>query len=148
MSGKQKLESHRVHALALFYSSSMLNILLQAVQDSSVNMYADDTSLCQQSHDLTQLHEAINSELIKLETWLQGSKVSLNVAKTHAMLLSAKHKRNSLQSQNETLELTMCDNELEVVHKTKCLGVQIICLLYWKGKLRQFLLKSPGRSAF
>ena len=49
-----------------------INDLPQAVQGSSVTMYADDTSLCHQSHDLTQLNEAINSDLTKLETWLQG----------------------------------------------------------------------------
>ena len=47
-----------------------INDLPQAVQGSSVTMYADDTSLCHQSHDLTQLNEAINSDLTKLETWL------------------------------------------------------------------------------
>ena len=35
-----------------------------------MTMYADDTSLCHQSRDLTQLNEAINSDLSKLETWL------------------------------------------------------------------------------
>ena len=33
-----------------------INDLPQAVQGSSVTMYADDTSLCHQSHDLTQLN--------------------------------------------------------------------------------------------
>ena len=47
-------------------------------------MYADDTSLCHQSGDLTQLEEAINSDLKQLTTWLQGNKLSLNVAKTHS----------------------------------------------------------------
>ena len=40
-----------------------INDLPQSVQDSTVSMYADDTSLCYQSHDLTQLNEAINSDL-------------------------------------------------------------------------------------
>ena len=39
-------------------------------------MYADDTSLCHQSRNLTQLNEAINSDLKKLETWLQGKVVT------------------------------------------------------------------------
>ena len=55
-----------------------INNLPQAVQASSVTMYADDTSLCHQSRDLTQLSEANNSDLRKLETWLQGNKLSLN----------------------------------------------------------------------
>ena len=58
-----------------------INDLPEAVQGSSVTMYADDTSLCRQYRDLTQLNEAINSDLSKLETWLQGNKLSLNVAK-------------------------------------------------------------------
>ena len=98
-----------------------INDLPQTVQGSSVTMYADDTSLCHQSHDLTQLNEAINSDLTRLETWLQGNKLSLNVAKTHSMLISTKLKHNSLKSRSEALELKIRDNELEVVQKTKYL---------------------------
>ena len=50
-----------------------INDLPQAVQDSTVSMYADDTSLCYESHHLTRLNEAINSDLKKLDTWLQGN---------------------------------------------------------------------------
>ena len=94
-----------------------------------MTMYGDDTSLCHQSHDLTRLNEAINSDLSKLETWLQGNKLSLNVAKTHSMLISTKQKHKSLKSRNEALELKIRGNELEVVQKTKYLGVQIDCYL-------------------
>ena len=75
-----------------------INGLPQAVQDSSVTMYADDTSLCHQSHDLTQLNEAIKSYLKKLVTWQQGNTLSLNVAKTHSMLISTQQKSSSLRS--------------------------------------------------
>ena len=113
-----------------------INDLPQAVQDSSVSMYADDTSLCYQSHDLTRLNEAINSDLRKLDTWLQGNKLSLNVAKTHSMLISTKQKHNILQGQNEDLKLKIRDNELEVVKKTKYLGLQIDCSLDWKEHIK------------
>ena len=75
-----------------------INDLPQAVQASTVSMYADDTSLCHQSGDLTQLEEAINSDLKQLTTWLEGSKLSLNVAKTHSILISTKQKHNILKS--------------------------------------------------
>ena len=113
-----------------------INDLPEAVQGSSVTMYADDTSLCHQSRDLTQLNEAINSDLSKLETWLQGNKLSLNVAKTHSMLISTKQRHNSLKSRNEALVLKIRDNELEVVQKTKYLGVQIDCSLDWKEQIK------------
>ena len=70
-----------------------------------MTMYADDTSLCHQYHDLTQLNEAINSDLRKLETWIQSNELSLNVAKTHSMLISIKQKHNSLKNRSEALEL-------------------------------------------
>ena len=41
--------------------------LPQVVQHSSVTTYTDATSPCHQSRDLTQLNEAINSDLKKLE---------------------------------------------------------------------------------
>ena len=125
-----------------------INDLPKAVQGSSVTMSADDTSFCHQSHDLTQLNEAINSDLIKLGTWLRGNKLSLNVAKTHSMLISTKQKHNSLKNQSEALELKICDNELEVVQKTKCLGVQINCSLEWKEQIKAVSTKVSGAIGF
>ena len=45
-----------------------INDLPQAVQAATVSMYDDDTILCHQSGDLTQLEEAINSDLKQLTT--------------------------------------------------------------------------------
>ena len=122
-----------------------INDLPQAVLDSNVSMYADDTSLCYQSHDMTRLNEAINSDLAKLDTWLQGNKLSLNVAKTHSMLISSKQKHNSiLKGQNEDLKLKIRDKRLEIVKKTKYLGLQIDCSLDWKEQIKAVLPRSPG----
>ena len=55
-----------------------INDLPQAVQDSTVSMFAEDTSLCYQSHDFTRLCVAINSDLRKMDIWLQSNKLSLN----------------------------------------------------------------------
>ena len=52
------------------------------------------------------------------------------------MLISTKQRGSSLRSRNETLELKIRDNELEVVQKTKYLGVQIDCLLDWKEQIK------------
>ena len=113
-----------------------INDLPQAVQVSTVSMYADDTSLCHQSNDITQLNKAINNDLRHLDTWLQGNKLSLNVAKTHSMLVTTKQKRNILQEKNLDLELNIRESELEVVQKTKYLGVQIDCSLDWKEHIK------------
>ena len=46
-----------------------INDLPQAVLDSNVSMYADDTSLCYQSLDINKLNEVINNDLEKLQKW-------------------------------------------------------------------------------
>ena len=51
------------------------------------------------------------------------------------MLISTKQKHNSVKSRSEALELKIRDNELEVVQKTKYLGVQIDCSLGWKEQI-------------
>ena len=99
-------------------------------------MYADYTSLCYQSPDLTRLNEAINCDLRKLDNWLQGNKLSLNVAKTHFMLVTTKQKHRILTGQNQDLKLKIRDNELEVVNKTKYLGLHIDCSLDWKEQIK------------
>ena len=79
---------------------------------------------------------------------MQGNELSLNVAKTHSMLISTKQKGSSLRSRNEALELKIRDNELVVVQKTKYLRVQIDCSLDWKEQINAVLQRSPGRLAF
>ena len=59
--------------------------------------------------------------------------------KTHAMLISTKPKHKTLKNQGESLELKIRNDELDVVQKTKYLGVQID---------RQFPQRSQGQLAF
>ena len=58
------------------------------------------------------------------------------MVKTHPMLISTMQINNSLKSQGEALELKIRDNELEVVQKTKYIGVQIDCSLDWKEQIK------------
>ena len=74
--------------LFLIYTSD----LQSAVWGSTVSVYADDTSLCHQAMNVTQLNETVNIDLAILDTWLQDNKLSLNVAKTQSLLSTTKHK--------------------------------------------------------
>ena len=102
-----------------------INDLPLAVQGSTVSMYADDTSLCHQALNMTQLNFAINNDLKRLDTWLQGNKLSLNVTKTHITTLQ---KRNVLKSTNQNLELDIRGNELDIVQKRSTLVSKLIAL--------------------
>ena len=59
----------------------------QAVKNSTVVMYADDTSISYRSDDTHKLQEAMNKDLTTVVEWLKGNKLSLNVAKTKAMVI-------------------------------------------------------------
>ena len=50
-------------------------------QCSTVSMYADDTSLCLKSKDISQLNRAMNRDFEALDAWLKSSKLSLNIVK-------------------------------------------------------------------
>ena len=52
------------------------------------------------------------------------------------MLISTKQKHNILKGPNEDLKLKIRDNELEVVKKTKYLGLPIDCSLDWKEQIK------------
>ena len=99
-------------------------------------MYADGTSICHQSHNLAQLNEAINSELKQLDTWLNGSKLSLNVVKTSSMLISNKQRYKIIKDSNEGLQLHINGDELALVQSSRYLGVYVDTSLNWKEHIK------------
>ena len=63
-----------------------INDLPRAVENSTISMYADDTSLCFKSKDLSRLKETLNEDLSRLDAWLISNKFSLNVGKNSVNL--------------------------------------------------------------
>ena len=63
-------------------------------------MYADDTSIYYASESVSDINQAVNADLEALKGWLEGNKLSLNVAKTEAMIIGSKSIRL-----NQTLRL-------------------------------------------
>ena len=113
-----------------------INDLARALKISRMSMFADDSCLYHQSSDISLLNEAINEDLRYVDNWLKGNKLSLNVMKTYSMLISTKPKLRALKSKNESLRLKIHVDELEVVQKTKYLGVQIDNSLDWKEHIK------------
>ena len=115
--------------------------LPRAVKNSTISMYADDTSLCFKSKDLSRLNEALNEDLSCLDAWLINNKLSLNVAKTQSMLVSTKVKRETLDRSSQHLQVKINGTELEVVSKIKYLGVLLDNSLDWKDQVQAVSLK-------
>ena len=59
-------------------------LFLVYTNDPPCSMYADDTSIYHSFKDIAQLNAVLNEELRRLDRWLKGNKLSLNVAKTRS----------------------------------------------------------------
>ena len=90
-----------------------INDLPRAVKNYTTSMYADDTSLCFKSKDLSRLNEALNEDLLRLDAWF------LSVGKTQSMLVSTKAKRKALDKSSQNLRVKIDGTELELVRKIK-----------------------------
>ena len=102
-----------------------INDLPCIVKSSKVSMYADDTSIYHSSKDIAQLNAVLKEELRRLDRWLKGNKLSLNVAKTCSMLITTKQKKKYLTAANQALQPSIREEHIEVICNTKYLGVQI-----------------------
>ena len=103
-------------------------LFLIYINDLPLTVQSLTVSMCHQALNMTQLNDAINNDLKRLDTWLQGNKISLIVTKTHSMLITTKQKRNVLKSTNQNLELNIRDNELDIVQKQNTLVSKLIAL--------------------
>ena len=83
--------------LFLLYVNDLPNCLNQ----SSAEMYADDTNLTAFSNDLHSLQTILNSELNNIHQWLVANKLTLNVDKTEYMIIGTRQKLNHLSHDME-----------------------------------------------
>ena len=114
-----------------------INDLPFALQRTKVTMYADDTSISYSLKSVSDLCNAINSDLQNLSSWLQGNKLSLYVAKTQSMILGTVPNLRRLDSNdsNSFPLFQINGNEIESTGNIKYLGVQIDPSLNWKEQI-------------
>ena len=67
----------------------------------------------------------MNKVLSTIVEWLKGNKLSLNVAKTKAMVISTKEKERCLAKTNEELSLVMQEERVGNVLGTKYLDIHV-----------------------
>ena len=88
-------------------------------------LFADDTNIFCSGSDIVQLSIIVSNELDKLSEWFAVNKLSLNLSKTNFMLFT-----NCRIEQNVNISINNC--EIDMVYKTKFLGVVIDSKLNWK----------------
>ena len=103
-----------------------INDLHYAIQNSKTNLFADDTCLLLSDSNLQDLETKINSDLIKLSSWLRANKISLNVTKTEVLLFRSKTKTVLYH-----MKLKLDDHILKFSSKVKYLGILLDEFLIW-----------------
>ena len=79
-----------------------INDLPGCLKNSLVSTHADDTSIYYASESVSEINQAINADLEALKGWLEGNKLSLNVAKTEAMIIGSNGTLRKIDSVEST----------------------------------------------
>ena len=103
-----------------------INDLPNTIKNSETNLFADDTCLLSSDSNLEYLETKVNTDLVKLSSWLQANKISLNATKTEVVLF---HSRNKCITHD--LKLKIDDHNLKLSTHVKYLGILLDEFLLW-----------------
>ena len=107
---------------------------LPGVTCLKTTLFADDACLSLGGSSLSDLEQVVNEELIKVNSWMQFNRLSLNVEKTFFMLIHNKKHEKDIHVQLNGIEIKR-------VESVKYLGVIIDQKLQWKAHVDQVAKK-------
>ena len=82
-------------------------------------LFADDTTILFEGHNIDSIVTSLNYELVKLIIWLNANKLSINVSKTHYMVFHRARRKVDHK------DIILNNYILQQVHFTKILGIII-----------------------
>ena len=97
-------------------------------------MFADDTTLYITHYKRNYIEWCIQEDLKILQDWFKANKLTLNLTKTVCMTFGKKNK-------NLPVKITMGNEIIKTVEKTKFLGVWLDSNLTWQNHYDHLLLK-------
>ena len=110
-----------------------INDLVDAIEDCTVNLYADDTTIYSSDKDPVALGCRVEADISRLAHWIQLNGMKMNVAKTQLMVLSQRGKRHEAES----VQVKIDDVQLEKQDCVKYLGAMIDKDLSWKPHIER-----------
>ena len=98
--GESNLKIGNVY-LDLLYSTQMkfliyINDICAVSIELHIILFADDTNVFFSHKNLNSLIKTVNFELIKITSWFQVNRLSINIKKTKNMLFKPRQKRQTL----------------------------------------------------
>ena len=64
-------------------------------------MYADDTAISHSLKCLSKLQDELNQDLVNLQNWIHGTKLSLNVVKTQSLIIRSRPNIQKIEKQTD-----------------------------------------------
>ena len=114
-----------------------INNLPNAVKNSEVTLYADDTVLYCFSKDPRLLEDKLNEDLLMVAYWLRENKLTLNLDKTKSMIIGSNRKLGNIS----TLSLSIFDTDINTVSSFKYLGVVLSTNFTWTDHIEYISIK-------
>ena len=109
-----------------------INNIINSSQKLSFRLFADDTNILASSDDPTELESNMNMEFKNVKLWCDANKLSINLKKTHFMLIKSAQKRLSIPFHIAITDHDDNNYSLEQKDHVKYLGVMIDDKLNWK----------------
>ena len=89
-------------------------------------MYADHTSMSFSANSIPVINLHVNEGLVSLRTWLAANKLSLNVAKTHSLIIGSGQKLKNIQQTTAVKpSLVIGKEKITMIRETKYLCVYV-----------------------
>ena len=112
--------------------------------NTSLELFADDSSLHTASTDINDVNNTLQLSLHEIQNWCQNNKMILHPDKTKSMLITTRQKR---QVNELKLNLTIKDLPIEQVKDHKVLGIIIDENLSWEKHIT-YLYKQLSSNLF
>ena len=89
-------------------------------------MYADDTTISYSSNNIDDLNDSLNRDLNCLKQWLRGYKLFLNFINAQAIVEGSRPNLKEISDGKvQYPSFAIGDSQIEIVEKTKYLGIQL-----------------------
>lgn len=113
--------------------SCYMNSLLDNELGGKPFLYADDLALVFSENTMVDLQTIINQDMLKIRSWMNKHKLSVNISKTKYMIFKSKT--------TSRIDIKYDNCNIEMVGEYKYLGVIIDCNLSWSPQITEQIKK-------
>ena len=110
-----------------------MNDLPEVVEECTINLYADDTTIYSADINPVMLGSRVEGYLGRVADWISSNGLRMNVAKTQLMVLSRRGRRDEANS----IQVKVVNDEMKKKDCVRYLDVEIDRDLTWKAHIER-----------